>query len=176
MATNSVAPNLNSTIRTGNKAACAEFFGVSLPTIEGWVRRGMPVVQRGDKGIGWVIDLCAVAEWKFGNQTSSTADPESMTPIERKAWYEGETKRRDLQIRDRELIPAGDVERTIATAFAAISTGLRAIPDLLERKYGLSGEIAGNVSEALDLELEALADRLATLAPVTVDEAKTDAR
>ena len=99
-----------------------------------------------------------------------------MTPIERKAWYDGETKRRDLQIRDRELIPAGDVERTIATAFAAISTGLRAIPDLLERKYGLSGEIAGNVSEALDLELEALADRLATLAPVTVEETQNDVR
>ena len=170
--------NITSNVRIGSKANCAEFFCVSLPTIESWIRKGMPVVQRGAKGVAWSIDLCAAAEWRFSVPAGAegTADPESMTPIERKAWYEGETKRRDLQIRDRELIPAGDVERTVATAFAAISTGLRAIPDLLERKYGLSGEIAGNVSEALDLELEALADRLATMAPVTVEEPQNDAR
>lgn len=161
---------ITSGARMGSKAACAEFFGVSLPTVESWIRKGMPVVQRGAKGIAWAIDLCAAAEWRFAGPADSEVNPDDMAPTDRKAWYEGETKRRDLQIRDRELIPAGDVERVVSTAFAGIAAGLRAIPDLLERKYGIAGDVAEKVAEAQDLELEALADRLAVLAPMGGDE------
>ena len=147
-------------LRTASKGGCAEFFGVSLPTVEAWVRKGMPVQQQGSRGVAWVIDLLAAAEWRFAGSTGGDSDPEDMPPAERKAWYEGETKRRDLQVRDRELIPAGDVERVIATAFAALASDVWAIPDLLERKHGVSGEMAGQVADALAPAMDALAGRL----------------
>ncbi len=161
---------ITSSVRTGSKAACAEFFDVSLPTVEAWIRRGMPVVQRGAKGVAWQIDLLAAAQWRFAGADESGADPDSLSPQDRKAWYEGETKRRDLQIKDGELIPAGDVERVIATAFAAISSDIRAIPDNLERQYGISGEVAESVEALLHDAMDAMADRLSQLAPVGVDE------
>lgn len=154
----------------GSKAACAEFFDVSLPTVEAWMRRGMPTVQKGSKGVAWVIDLLAAAQWRFSGPADSEVDPDSMPPTDRKAWYEGETKRRDLQIRDGELIPAGDVERVIATAFAAIASDIRAIPDNLERKYGITGDVAESVEVLLHEAMDSLSDRLAKLAPVGVEE------
>lgn len=157
---------ITSTVRTGSKANCAEFFGVSLPTVESWIRKGMPIVQRGAKGVAWVIDLCAAAEWRFAAPADSDTDPDSMAPGDRKAWYEGETKRRDLQIRDGELIPAGDVERVIATAFAAIASDIRAIPDNLERRYGIAGDVAESVEALLHDAMDAMAQRLSTLASV----------
>lgn len=161
---------ITSSVRTGSKAACAEFFDVSLPTVEAWIRRGMPVVQKGSKGVAWVIDLLAAAQWRFAGQSDGSADPDTMTPTDRKAWYEGETKRRDLQIRDGELIPSGDVERVVATAFAALSSDIRSIPDNLERKYGIAGDVAESVEALLHEAMDAMADRLSKLAPVEDSE------
>lgn len=154
-------------IRIANKAGCAEFFDVSMPTIDAWIRKGMPIVQKGGKGVSWQIDLLAAAQWRFGVQASGgSVDPETLEPMQRRAWYEGETKRRELQVRDRELIPAGDVERVVATAFAALSSDIRAIPDNLERRHGVSGDVAEKVSAALDEAMQATSERLAELAPV----------
>lgn len=165
---------ISQSLRTATKAGCAEFFGISLPTVEAWVRKGMPVQQQGSRGVAWAIDLLAAAEWKFAGSArgDGEADPEDMAPAERKAWYEGETKRRDLQVRDRELIPAGDVERVIATAFAALASDVWAIPDLLERKHGVSGEIAGQVADALAPAMEALAGRLSAFASLDAEGAE----
>lgn len=153
--------------RCANKAGCAEFFDVSIPTVDAWIRRGMPVVQKGSKSVAWQIDLLAVAQWRFGAQTTGgSVDPESLEPMQRRAWYEGETKRRELQVRDSELIPAADVERVVATAFAALSSDIRAIPDNLERRHGIAGDVAEKVAAALDEAMQSTSERLAELAPV----------
>lgn len=154
--------------RETNKAGLARFFDVSLTTIDSWIRKGCPAVQRGSLAAPWVFDLLAVAEWRFSGKTggSPDADPEALPPAERKAWYEGEVKRRDLQERDRELIPAVEVEQVIRTAFAAIAQDIRAIPDNLERRVGISPEVAQAVDLALDGAMEALAERLSNLGTV----------
>lgn len=153
--------------RRVNKAELAAWFDVSLPTIEAWIRRGMPISQRGSRGVPWVIDLLEVAEWRFSGRADNDGeiDPERLTPSDRKAWYEGEARRRDLQERDRELIPAIEVEQAIRTAFAAIGQSLRSIPDNLERRIGISPAVAEQIEEILDEEMTALADRLSSLAP-----------
>lgn len=153
--------------RYGNKAQVAEFFDVSLPTVEAWLRKGMPIMQRGSKGVAWVVDLCAAAQWRFGSQSSGgDIDPDELEPIPRKAWYEGEAKKRELQIKDGELIPVGEVERAVATAFSAIASDILAIPDHLERRYGVGADVAAQVGELLADGMDALADRLSTLSPV----------
>ena len=156
-------------LRMANKAQLAEFFGVSLPTIGAWVRRGCPVREKGSNGRPWVFDALAVAEWRFssGDESAAAADPDSMSPQDRKAWYESEVKRRDLQVRDGALIPAEDAERWIPRAFSAIAQDLLAIPDNLERRCGVSGEAAESVEVAIHEALTALAERLESLATVT---------
>lgn len=156
-------------LREANKAQAAEFFDTSIKTIDGWIRKGCPVVKRGSRSEPWVLDLFAMAEWYFTEYRSGALgadgqkDPEDMTPQDRKAHYEAETKRRDLQARDRELIPATEAERVIAVAFAAISQDLRAIPDNLERRVGLSGDIASQVESEIFNAMDSLADKLAVL-------------
>lgn len=158
-------------VRRANKAQAAEFFDVTLPTIDAWIRKGAPVMQRGARGVSWVIDLRAMSEWVYsGRSENADIDPDSLPPSERKAWYEGETRKRELQVRDRELIPAAEVEQAIATAFAAIAQDMRAIPDNLERRHGIDPQTAEQVESALLEEMDHLADRLAALAPVGADE------
>lgn len=157
--------------RAANKAILSQFFDVSLPTIDSWVKKGMPVVQRGSRSVPWVFDLLECAQWRFGftPEGEDEINPETLPPTERKAWYDSEHKRRDLQERDRALIPASEVEQTIATAFSAISQGMRAIPDNLERRLGCGPETAEAVELIIEEEMNAMADRLASLSP-TIEE------
>lgn len=158
-------------IRIVNKAGCAEFFEVSLPTVTAWIRKGMPVQKAGSTRVPWEIDLLEVCKWRFAGQTSGgDVDPDSLEPVQRRAWYEGEAKKRDLQVRDRELIPVAEVERVVATAFAAIASDIRAIPDNLERRHGISGDVAELVEEALNEAMDGIADRLSAVAPIAEEE------
>lgn len=154
-------------LRRANKAETAEFFEVSPNSIDAWVRRGCPAVERGGARKPWVFDLLDVARWRLvGESSGGEVDPESLNPGERKSWYEGEARRRELAEKARELIPVAEVEQAVATAYAAIAQGIRAIPDNLERRHGIDPAVAERVEEALHAEMDALADRLAQLAPV----------
>lgn len=128
-------------------------------------------MQRGSRTVPWVFDLLDVATWRItGQRTDADVDPDTLPPSERKAWYEGETRKRELQVRDRELIPAAEVEQAIATAFAAIAQDMRAIPDNLERRHGIAPAVAEAVETALLEAMDHLADRLAALASVEASE------
>jgi phage terminase Nu1 subunit (DNA packaging protein) len=48
-----------------NRADLADFFGVTLPTIEAWVRKGCPFIEKGGKGKGWVFSSSAVIHWRI---------------------------------------------------------------------------------------------------------------
>lgn len=49
-----------------NKNQLAEAFGVSLTTIDAWIRKGMPYIEKGgsETGKSWKIDLEAVKRWR----------------------------------------------------------------------------------------------------------------
>lgn len=151
-----------------NKAQCAQFFDVSLPTIDAWIRKGAPVEQRGSQGVSWVIDLRAIAEWVYSSpaDANTSYDPNDLPPTDRRAWFQSENERLKFEAEQRELIPAGEVEETVATAFAAIAHLIRGIPDELERKHGLSGEVIELVEDGLMSAQDTLADRLSSLATV----------
>ena len=154
-------------IRRANKAQAAEFFGISLMTLDAWIRDGAPVAQRGAKRVAYVLDLRAIAEWKYTpRQFDSEVDPERLPPNERKQWYEGEHKRRELQVRDRELIPVAELEEAVITANAAVAQTLLSLPDNLERRAGLAPAQAEVIEQAIHEAMNDLADRMATLAPV----------
>ena len=146
-------------IRIANKSSAAEFFGVSLPAIDGWVRRGCPVMERGHKTAPYQFDLRAVAEWYYGNRgqtETGETDPEKLSPKERKDWYDGEKVRRDLQIKDGQLIPASEVETEMAAIVKTFVGFLEQIPDILERDANISGDAVERLQEIVDRERERL--------------------
>jgi terminase small subunit / prophage DNA-packing protein len=154
-------------IRRANKAEAAQFFDITLPTLEKWLREGAPVLQRGARGVSWVLDLRAMAQWRYETRLPEGGlDPETLTPAERKLWYDGETRRRDLQVRDRELIPASEVESAVAQAFASLAQAVQSLPDELEQDAALTPEQAEAAERSLHRKLNAVADQLSALAPV----------
>jgi len=157
-------------IRRANKAQAAEFFGISLMTLDLWIRDGAPVVQKGARRVAYVLDLRAIAEWRYApRQNASNVDPERLPPNERKQWYEGEKHRRAIQVEDRELIPIAELEEVIGTAYASIAQTLLSMPDLLERRAGLPPEIAEQSEIIIHEAMTDLADRLQTFASVEVE-------
>lgn len=163
-------------LRRLNKSELAEFFGVSVQAVDGWCRRNCPVVERGAPGRPWAFDAVEVAKWRFGVKDAPEGiDPDEMLPSDRKAWYESETKRRALQVQDRELIPAGEVERVVATAFSAIAQGLRSLPDNIERRTGCTPDIVEAIDLALDAEMSALADKLTELGALDLEDEAVEA-
>jgi hypothetical protein len=47
-----------------NRTELAQGFEVSLTTIDNWIRRGMPYLQKGGPGKVWDFDRDAVDEWR----------------------------------------------------------------------------------------------------------------
>lgn len=47
-----------------NRVELATLCGVSLPTIDTWVRQGCPVVERGSKGRPWQFHFSEVFNWR----------------------------------------------------------------------------------------------------------------
>lgn len=48
---------------TANRTQVAAIFGVSLPTVDTWVRAGCPIVKRGSRGVGSEFNTAEVAKW-----------------------------------------------------------------------------------------------------------------
>jgi phage terminase Nu1 subunit (DNA packaging protein) len=46
-----------------NKAWMAQAVGVSLKTVDDWIRRGAPVLKRGTNGVSYEIDAAAFLQW-----------------------------------------------------------------------------------------------------------------
>ena len=154
-------------LRRCNRAEIAELFGVTPNAVDGWVRRGCPVLERGSRGKRAVMDVIAVAEWRFGARVAGdNVDPETLPPAERKQWYEGEKHRRAIQVADRELIPVEEVEGVIAQAFASLAQAIQSLPDTLEQDASLTPAQAEAAEQSLYASLDSIADQLAALGPV----------
>jgi phage terminase Nu1 subunit (DNA packaging protein) len=148
--------------RKANKAEVAEWFGMSVATVDAWIRRGCPAVQRGARGVPWVFDLLQVAQWRFaapaapGGDGSDETDPDSLTPKERLDWYKGEAEKRKLQVADGQLLPAVDHERQMAELLKLSVNWAETFPDVMERDAGLSPEQVERVQAAVDRQRERL--------------------
>lgn len=152
--------------RQVNRQELAEVFGITVVTVDAWVRRGCPYVQRGAKGKVWKFDTAAVAEWRR-EQARDEASGVNETD------GEDELKRRKLAVqiaaeelklaKARELVaPLDQMGRAVATAFAEIKARMRSDlrSRLVARLLGETDERRFNavVLEEVDQALESLAD------------------
>jgi phage terminase Nu1 subunit (DNA packaging protein) len=46
-----------------NKASIAQVMGVSVNSVDAWIRKGAPVVERGSNGVAYKIDVTQFIEW-----------------------------------------------------------------------------------------------------------------
>ena len=149
--------------RIVNKAGMAAFFGISLPTCDSWIRSGMPVVERGDSGRPWRVDLLAAAEWRFKPKTDAAAESGKLDPQHEKARLDA--ARADLaetqlgKVRG-ELIPAAEFEHALSEALKTTAMTLESLPDLLERDAGLPGAAVDRAIVVIDRLREDLYRRL----------------
>ena len=142
--------------RRANKAEAAEFFGVSLPTINAWIARGAPVLQKGSRGIPWVLDILALAEWRFTGGSGVGDDDVPQSPRERKDWYDSELKRLQYERETGLLVAADDMRTTVAEALQPITLGMETLTDVVERDAGLTPEQAVIIHREIDRMRESL--------------------
>jgi hypothetical protein len=123
-------------VRIKNKAEVAEFFGISLPTLDTWIRKDCPCIQPGGRGVQWQFDVLEVAKWKYGSQEDvGPNNPEEMTPKERLDWYRG-NRERDSHAKERGmLIPFDLMEQLLGSAFSDIRAGLLSQHNIIASEY-----------------------------------------
>lgn len=88
------------------------------------------------------------------------SDPDKLDPYRRKAFYQGEHEKLQLQVARRELIPRIEAEQEMAAMAKIVAECFDTLPDILERDCGLAPAILDRLEGALDRTREDLYTRL----------------
>lgn len=145
-----------------NRAELAEILGVSLPTITSKVNKGMPYIQRGQRGKEWLFDTAAVYEWEKEQAILNvTGDLLSVTDDElKRRKLAAETTIVELEAGKKrgDLIPKEEIEKNLSDMAIATRTRLLLVPRrCAPRLLGCTDEI--EVRRLIEQEqLEALTD------------------
>ena len=146
--------------RIGNRADVANWFGVAPTTVDQWLRRGCPYLQRGGRGKQWQFDFLAVAKWKYGAPDDVEGDPEKLPAKERLDWFRSERERLKHLQECGELMLAVEYENSLAGAFKVLAVTLESLPDVLERDANIGGEAVERCQDVIDRVREELYRRL----------------
>lgn len=158
-----------------SRQGLAEFFGCALPTVDHWVRIGMPVVTRGGPGKKWAFNTAEVASWREQKAREDATGAAPLAADELKLrQLAARTAQAELELAKAraEVAPLLQIERAVGRAFAEVKASLRNVPSRAARL------LIGETDEArfkrvllaeIDQALEALADE------VLIDEAEIDA-
>lgn len=114
-----------------NRAGLAEHLGVSLPTIDRWGKEGMPVVQRGSRGVEWVFDLAEVIRWRVDRAAKDAASdaPDGLEEIEKRTAA-AKMLKAELELAQArgDVAPIREFERAQAKAFAEVRANVMNVP------------------------------------------------
>lgn len=151
--------------RVVNRAELAEINGVSMPTIDDWVKRRCPVVQRGGRGRAWQFNTAEVRNWREDDIRAESSQAINATKDElvlRKLAAETEQAELDLARSKDEVVPVEQLERAMVKAFGEVRAGMRnVVPGrAASRLLGETDETTFKevLREEIDHALEALAD------------------
>jgi len=148
-----------------NRTQMADHLGVAMPTLDDWVRRGCPVVERGGRGRSWKFNSAEVRAWRDEDIRAELQDTRHASTDElkrRKLQAETEQAELDLARAKEEVVPIEQFERALDKAFGEVRAGMRnVLPGRAARR--LLGEtdetrIKEVLLEEIDQQLEALAD------------------
>lgn len=145
----------------------ADLFGVSHTTVDAWLKRGLPVIQRGSKGKAWVINTAEVSAWLEQRAKESGGSDNTDERELKRRKLAAETAKVELELaRVRgEVVPLKQLERALANTFAEVKTNLRSVPSRVataiigeESETRIKAVILKEIDQALevlgDLDLE----------------------
>ena len=147
-----------------SRQGMAEFFGVSLPTVDHWVRIGMPVVTRGGPGKKWEFNTAAVASWREeqAREIALGGAPADEAGLKLRRLT-ANTVKAELELAElrRLVAPVEQMRRAMQGAFAEIKANMRNIPARAVRQLiGETDEVRFKrvLLDEIDQALETLAD------------------
>lgn len=147
-----------------NRTELAEFFGISMPTVDDWIRRGCPVIERGGRGRAWRFNTADVAAWqmqRIRDEASGVANASENELRRRKLAAETGKAELEFAMAKGEVAPIRQFEVAMTKAFAEVRASLRIIPVRVTRMIvGETDEqvIKRKITEEIDKALDALAE------------------
>jgi len=166
-----------------NKTELADFFAVSVPTIDAWQRAGMPANSDGTNGRAWEFQASHCWAWKqardaeevhrsaeaaaaiaamrlqlIGGKAGDSI--RSLSPKERQQLYAVEADYERLRRERNQSIDRDEVRQAFEDLLSLIRDAINAYPDRLERDAGLSGKAVEKATEYGDSLLDQLEKRI----------------
>lgn len=105
------------------RSGLADVFGVSLPTVDGWIRAGCPFEKRGGRGVEWAFDTAAVSRWLRERAIEEATGENQADESElKRRKLAAETAKAELELAKAkgEVAPVREFERAQARIMAAI--------------------------------------------------------
>lgn len=147
-----------------NRAELSALFGVSLPTVDAWVRGGCPGVKRGvGKGGGWSFNTADVSKWlqerAAADATGDDVKDEASLKRRRMA-VTLKADELDLAKQMGLVAPIAEFERVQAKLFAMIRQNVMTVPARVA--MSLVGEKSeARIKQVLAAELASALNRVA---------------
>ena len=183
-----------------NKRELSEFFAVSVPTLDNWIRDGLPAKTEGTNGREWEFLASVAYAWKcsrddgerlkageaqraieamrlalVGGKAGDTI--RALSARERKELYEVEVTHERLKRERNQSLDRDEVNAVLNDLLRIVRDGVSAFPDTLERVANLDGPAVASLIEACDELLEELArsiDRFFDDRPIVTREERKD--
>lgn len=136
-----------------------------MTTVDDWVKRGCPVVERGGRGKQWKFNSAQVRAWRDDDIRAESQGTQFASIDElKKRKLAAETEQVELELAKAkgELVPVEQYGRALAKAFGEVRAGIRnVVPGRAARRVvGETDEtrIKEVLVEEIDQALEVLAD------------------
>lgn len=153
-----------------NKRDLADFFGVSIPTLDAWISAGLPAMTEGTNGRSYEFQASVAWAWKCsrddGEREKNTQAAaaiaamrlaliggksgnsiQSLPPKERQQLYDVEASFEKLKRERNQSLDRDEVQQVLNDLLRIVRDGVSALPDTLERDANLDGK---GVTVAMD--------------------------
>ena len=115
-----------------SRADLAEILRVSAPTVDAWIRRGLPVAKKGGRGRAYEFDLADVIAWRVEQAETNASAATEVVDFEearaRKTAAEAEIAEADARQRRGELVEIDTVAEILETRLSTVRLRLLAVP------------------------------------------------
>lgn len=113
------------------KGDLCELFGVSIPTVDGWLRDGCPCISRGGRGVASEFNTADVSQWlrEKARQEGAGNILADETELKRRK-LQAETSKSELELAKMrgDVAPIREFERAQSAMMAAIRANMRNVP------------------------------------------------
>ena len=103
----------------------------------------------------WLRDLVLL-----GMSEKMSADVDSLSPVDRKAFFQSENERLRFEEKIKELIPAHEVSAVMSILAKAVIQPLETLPDILESKFGLQPKAVQLIQNVIDDIRDQMAEKI----------------